>query len=148
MSSCRICKLRQGKRKPAHHVPSCSLRCTRSSKRATLTTTRWCVPPPIGSRSSCASTRKLMVRPSTAVTSAHHRRGEHRDAAGADEWRSVLRPDDDFGGAGEAGADGGGEVERRHYAPPRFGLRRAWPRCRRQSRFGWTGRGAAACVSR
>src|SRR6202043_2598852 len=44
--------------------------CTRSSKRATLTTTRWCEPPPIGSLSSLASTRNKSVRPSTAVNSA------------------------------------------------------------------------------
>jgi len=47
-----------------------TLRWTLASKRATLTTTRSCRPSPIGSRSSRASTRKVMVRPSTAVTSA------------------------------------------------------------------------------
>ena len=40
-----------------------SLRCTRSSKRETLMTIRLWVPPPIGSNSSCAATRKVMERP-------------------------------------------------------------------------------------
>ena len=60
-----------------------TLRCTRSSKRVTLTTTRACVPSPITSRSSRASTRKEMVRPSTrrdlrrrVTPQAHRRRRE------------------------------------------------------------------------
>ena len=64
----RLQKEQEGSR--PHQPAPPSLRCTRSSKRATLTTTRWCAPSPIGSRSSRASTRNEMVRPSTAVTSA------------------------------------------------------------------------------
>jgi hypothetical protein len=37
----------------------------------------------------------------------HDRRGEHGDAAGADERRGVLGRDDELGGAGEAGGDVG-----------------------------------------
>ena len=51
-------------------VSALTLRCTRSSNRLTLTTTRWWVPPPIASTVSRASTWKVMVRPSTRTTSA------------------------------------------------------------------------------
>ena len=139
-----------------------TLRCTRSSKRATLTTTRWCVPSPITSRSSRASTRNVMVRPSTrrdlrrrrdgeahrrrrevahvevdaeALMSRrqqvlhrrqrgrldhvdHHRRRQHRDPPRADARRRVLRRHHEFGGAGQAGADGG-EVDGGHVLVPR-----------------------------
>ena len=53
---------------PTHYVPS--FFCTRASKRATLTTTLWCEPSPMGSLSSRAATRKDSVRPSTAISSA------------------------------------------------------------------------------
>src|SRR5262249_15779260 len=46
------------------------LRRTRAAKRSTFTTTRSCVPSPIGSFSSWAATRKKRVRPSTFVSSA------------------------------------------------------------------------------
>ena len=43
----------------------------------------------------------------------HHRRRQHRDAAGAHPGRRVLRRHDEIGGAGEAGTDGG-EIESGH----------------------------------
>src|ERR1700720_3450829 len=52
------------------YQPGPSFFCTRSSKRATLTTTRWCDPSPMGSLLSRAATRKDSVRPSTAISSA------------------------------------------------------------------------------
>src|ERR1043166_9394510 len=60
-------------RRVVGHAPE-SLRCTRASKRATLTTTRVYEPSPIRSLSSNASTRKSIARPSTRVTTAIARR--------------------------------------------------------------------------
>src|SRR5258706_2755800 len=66
-----------------------TLSCTRTSKRATLTTMRSWVPSPIGSFSSLTATRNVTVRPSTFTTSTSAR--TRMPTGVAAKWRISRR---------------------------------------------------------